>query len=204
MLDAKLIGVVILVVALIGGGIWWAKSGSAVPDPEVLEKGVKNLTRDNAAAKIKEYLQLNPQMSNQYLFDEKLGHYHLTYVREDSPEVKILRGLVQAGYVKIASEKSSYGTLDIAFDFTDQAKSYVKRQSYGTYDSLITATVVSVEVTGITEPTQGPGGNSKVANATATYEQNAIGKIVFPDWKAEPVKSQIPFVLYDDGWRIGF
>ena len=195
-----IIGVVVL--ALVGGGIWWSQSGSGAPDPKVLEQGVKNLTRDNAADKIKQYLQLNPPTAGSYLFKEDAGHSILQYVREESDQVKQLRALVDAGYATIASEKSSYGNLEILFDFTEKAKPYLKRQSYGTYDNLITVTVTSVEVTGITEPAQGLGGNVRMANYTAMYELTPIGKVIEPDWKSEPVKSVSPFMLYDDGWRI--
>lgn len=198
---AYLIGA-IAVLVLVSGAYFWSRNKDSVPDPSVLEKGVKNLTRDAAAAKIKEYAQLNPQMSNTYLFDEKLGHHHLQYVSESSEDVKVLRRLEQAGYIKKVTEKKTYGTLDITFDFTGQAQQYVKRQNYGTYDALVTATIASVEVTGITEPMQGLGGSMRIANFTAAYELTPIGKIIYPDWKNEPVKAQYPFTLYDDGWRI--
>ena len=97
----------IVVAALIGGGMWWAKSGSP-PDPSVLEKGVKNLSRDAAAAKIKEYLQLNPPLTGNYAPDTKTHHFYISYVKEDSDQVKALRRLVAEGYATIVSEKKSY------------------------------------------------------------------------------------------------
>ena len=101
------------------------------------------------------------------------------------------------------SEKAAYGNLEIQFDFTDKAKPYEGKPISGsTYKSFVSAHVVSVEVTGITEPTQGPQGNMRTANFTAVYEQTPIGKVIEPDWKGQEVKYQLPFVLYDDGWRI--
>lgn len=57
------------------------------------------------------------------------------------------------------------------------------------------AAAVSVEVTGISEPVQGDGGNTR--KASFTYKYNEKGEV-----KEAPGTWSAMFTLYDDGWRI--
>ena len=60
---------------------------------------------------------------------------------------------------------------------------------------LVRELAVSVEVTGISEPAQGDGGNTR--KASFTYKYNDKGEV-----KEAPGTGTATFMLYDDGWRI--
>ncbi|MFH0792257.1 MAG: hypothetical protein V1905_03530 [bacterium] len=53
-----------VIVAVIGGIIFFfSRNNTSVPDAVILEKGVKNLTREKAAEMIKAYFKTNPPSS---------------------------------------------------------------------------------------------------------------------------------------------
>lgn len=57
--------------------------------------------------------------------------------------------------------------------------------------------VASIEITGLTEPTESGGGKIIFANFTAKYKTTPTGKVTDKEQKAKAM-----FTLYDDGWRI--
>ena len=223
-----IIGIVmvgIVIVAIAAGAIFWPRddsSTSSTPDTSVLEQGVKNLTRDSAAEMIEIFLKANPVS---WLFgggktkrynQNQLGNYAESYMTDS--DVQILKNLEAGGFIKILSEENtsaSYvikgektieGKKTLTFDFTDKATPYfVKREGVSPDDKdvdVLLAELVSVEVTGLTEQAINNGVNTRIANYTAKYEPTPIGKIVDEKKAGEEVKWQMPFALYDDGWRI--
>ena len=211
MLNKKYIigGVIILVI--IAGAVFFSRNNSSTPDASVLEKGVKNLTRESAAEMIEANLKVRPSYgkTNGFVYDSQLGHYGYRNVCDICSEVQMLRKLEEAGFAKIISEKKMpYAPAFeyLAYDFTEQAKPYfVKREGVSPDDKNIEvalAELVSVEVTGLTEPAVTNGVNSRMANYVAKYEATAIGKVLDEQKAGEEVKAQISFTLYDDGWRI--
>lgn len=210
-----IIGVIILVV--VAGVVFWSRNSSLTPDALSLQHGTKNLTRESAAKMIETFLKVNPQgnllllfggKTKSYNYDQKLGHYALRDTFTGGAEIQILKKLESAGFVKIVSEKRlGQEIYDSTFDFTDKATPYfVKREGVSPDDKnvdVLLAELVSVEVTGLTEPMAANGVSARIANFTATYKATPIGAIIDEKTASAEFKSQMPFVLYDDGWRVG-
>lgn len=212
MLNKKYIIIGIVVVVLIVVFILFSRNDSSTPDSSVLEKGVKNLTRESAAEMIEIYYQVNPYGGNyggkikEFSYNEQLGHHSPNYGED---EIKLIKALAEAGMVKIVEEKrTNWGTLYLSFDFTDQAKPYFFEQKDTPPETknitLLLGELVSVEVTGLTEPAVEQGVNRRYANYTAKYKATPIGQIIDEKKASEEVKDRMSFVLYDDGWRIGY
>ncbi|MFH0792258.1 MAG: hypothetical protein V1905_03535 [bacterium] len=95
------------------------------------------------------------------------------------------------GLAKNVREESPGG---ISFDLTEQAKPYIIKESEYENTNLKDLTVllgevVNVEVTGLTKPADDITGQKVIyADYKAKFEPTPIGKI--------------PFIFYDDGWRI--
>ena len=205
--------------AIIAGAVFWSRDNSSTPDVSVLERGVKNLTRESAAEMIETYLKVNlfdTSKNEQFNYYED-GHYVAKnyYVDSSYPELNTdrraeFKKLDASGFIKIVSEKnsSSYGSVgkDLIFDFTEQAEPYFIKQKNAVPDNknvyILLAKVLNVEVTGITEPAVTSGVNTRIANYTVKYEPTPIGKIIDEKYAGEELKRQISFVLYDDGWRM--
>lgn len=221
MLNKNYIIIGVVIVAMIGGIIFFSsRNSSSVPDASVLEKGVKNLTRESAAKMIETFLKVNPRgnfsllfggKTKSYNYDQKLGHYNLGgYSATDSSvDIQTIRKLEEAGFVKIIeSKKNPYGGFYdyFTFDFTDQADPYLVKQGEVSPDNknvdVLLAELVSVEVTGLTEQAVNNGVNTRIANFTATYKATPIGAIIDEKTAGAEFKSLMPFTLYDDGWRI--
>lgn len=208
-----IIGVVIIgivIVTIAAGAIFWSRGNSSAPDSAELERGVKNLTRESAADMIETSLKVDPRggKTKRFNYDSQRGHYNLGGgFNDSSAEFQMIGKLEESGFVKIVeAKKTSYGISyeSFTFDFTDKATPYfLKREGAAPDDKnveVILGELVSVEVTGITEPAQG----QRLANYTARFKATPIGAIIDEKSAAEDVESFEQFMLYDDGWRIGF
>lgn len=191
----------VIILALIAGVVFWSSNKSSTPDASELEKGVKNLTRESAADMIETYLQIKPTSvyGKTISINKTTGGYRLTGYSNAAD----IDNLEKEGFVKILPKDNNvYGQ---QVSFTEKAKPYLRTadgKEGDEYAYMLLAEVVGVEVTGITEPTQGIGGNVRMANYTAKYEATPIGKIIDEKKASEEAKGQMPFMLYDDGWRI--
>ena len=214
MLNKKYIIGGVRILVIIAGAVFFSRNNSSTPDASVLEKGVKNLTRDSAAEMIETFLKVNPlggffnsSKTKRFNYNDQLGYYAESYV--ENSDVQILKNLEAGGFIKILTERNTpyiEDKKDLTFDFTDQAKPYFIKRENATPDNknvdVFLAKVVNVEVTGITESAVTSGVNTRIANYTVKYEPTPIGKIIDEKQAGEEVKGQMPFVLYDDGWRI--
>lgn len=205
MLNKNYIIIGAIILAIIAGAIFWSRNNSSTPDASVLERGVKNLTREKAAEMIKTSFEVSP-LVGLYLgkafsvsYDEETGGYTLP----GGDEAKLL-DLEKAGFIKVLPKKSNWDWRQ-KVSFTEKTKPYLRLTGASEddkYKYILLAEVVSVEVTGITEATEKDGKTIRVADFTAKFKPTPIGVINDEKQAAQDVKSQAQFVLYDDGWRI--
>ena len=192
----------VVVVAVIGAIIWsFSRDTVSVSNSTALEQGVKNLTREKAAEMIKTSFGVQPQYGASFEkivnadYDEKTGSYGLEGV--------YISSLEKEGFIKLLPKENNWD-FQPRISFTEKAKPYLKVMEVkgisGTY--MILAEVVSVEVTGITDASQENGITGRIADFTAKFKPTPIGVAIDEKKAAEDIKSQMPFVLYDDGWRI--
>ena len=216
MLNKKYIIGGIIILIIIFGAIFFSRNNSPTPDASVLEKGVKNLTRESAAEIIETALKANPvggwfnDKTKNFGYDSQRGHQSLGYVNDSSPELQMIGKLKDDGFAEnIEAQKNQYGGnyYDyFVFDFTDKAEPYfVKSEGISPDDKsvvILLAKLEKVEVTGLTEQAVEGGMNTRTADFTATYKATPIGKIIDEKTATAPFKWKAKFVLYDDGWRI--
>jgi len=203
----------ILAIILIALFVLFSHNNQA-PNSSILEKGVKNLTRETAADMIESYLKVNPKRTMQFYYlsaqdeyrkghEEGRGNYRQYLIDGGDPALGMLEKLEQAGLIEIVARQkhSIVGDMDIFFNFTEKAKPYIIKEGDGTPDNqytiILLGEVVNVEVSGITE-----GEKQRIADFTAEYKTTPFGEIIKKEESSEEVKSQMPFILYDDGWRI--
>lgn len=90
------------------------------------------------------------------------------------------------------------------FDLTEAANPYIKKgkSQFDFQFYVITATVNSVEVNGISKPSDLLGRKVCTATYTASYKPTPFGEALIEDKNKLSRSGQAVFVLYDDGWRL--
>jgi len=216
MLNKKYIIIGIITIVIIAGIVIFSRNDST-SDSSELERGIKNLTRDSAADIIKTLLGANPNLAGGFLSGGKTEKFY--YLEEQgrygkmqpyNKDLEMYGRLEEAGFItNVERQKSRWGNNIelITFDFTEKAKPYfVKREDVAADDKTIevlSAELISVEVTGLTESAVSADGvNKRIADFIATYKATPIGKIIDEETANAEFKWKMPFVLYDDGWRM--
>jgi len=216
------IGIVIVVLIIFGAMFL---SGHKPSNQPAGYTGKKTLTREDAAKAIYDFLKNDKSSLTMFSlnksvkietpnYDKTKGNFRTTSYGNDEERgvfaLKFLSAYEAAGLIKIINKENSYGTETITYEFTDKAKPFLN-----TIDpdrpTIILAQMDKVEVTGLTAPNTALGVQMMGADYTIKYRLTPFGEIyekTKSDWKANETKpstdysADLPFVLYDDGWRV--
>lgn len=196
-----------LVVALTGVGVYLFSSGS-------IPTASNQLTRAKAEQMIWGKVK-DQQLTMNVIYDEgyatnKKVLWPTGYSLDPFTKKETIAKLESDGLIKVKGTHPAAGGGVAIFDFTDKAQPYLLPSVSGSPDKIILlAKIKSIEVTGLTEPSDDKGVKTITANYTKYYDNiTAFSILLYRVLGRDDVdlskglETQTAFVLYDDGWRI--
>ncbi len=216
---------VVIVGLIIFGAVFF--SGQEPSNQPAGYTGKKTLSRDDAAKAIYDFFKndksglsmlglINNSINKTGTpnYDKTKGNFRTTSYGNDEEKgvfaSKFLSAYESAGLIKIINKENLYGAETITYEFTDKAKPWLNTDDPDRPE-VIFAQMNKVEVTGLTAPNTAVGVQIMGADYTIKYILTPFGEIyekTKSDWKSNETKpstdysGNLPFVLYDDGWRI--
>lgn len=187
----------LIVLALLAGGVaFYLMNGgtTASVSAPVARKG--ELTRELARQMLLDYSKNTP-----FTFDAKYSKVLSGYVISGGTSEQV-KQLADKGMVKIVG-KDMMGYANIVA-FTDAATLYLSdadTSTDGVKNKIITlGTLRDIQVSGITKQSD----TRALVEMTPIHDLNPFGEVLYEGQKYfdRGYKPQMPFILFDDGWRI--